>query len=339
MVTAVTRGKRAERRAASLEWTVAAAAAKPKKTDTMMVETDDGGFMMLDTEAIRSAGDTPQGADASTGHDHGGGPGSDGRAERSSSAAGATASGGTGTTGLGMVQAVALRWAMIARRAAATYSYNEWLRRPAAAATQHRWSVSVSSSGNYPTVQGTTTSGGNGDGNPAGAGRNASQGGVGAGHGGAPPRDVAPGRGGRAGRITADRREREGQIAQDHEIRGLYGTMPVTMGVQWREDPLYHEVAAHLDGEALRRFATVMETVAREDENMTTLASMLRRFATVMETVAREDENMTTLASMLRAKYMTRRTTPEVVDLLSGRRQMRGGRLLEYAQSLREIAG
>ncbi|OWZ17072.1 hypothetical protein PHMEG_0009034 [Phytophthora megakarya] len=56
------------------------------------------------------------------------------------------------------------------------------------------------------------------------------------------------------------------------------------------------------------------------------------------ETVAPRDENIETLAGMLRAKYMTRRTTPEVVDLLSARRQMRGERLLEYAQSLREIA-
>ncbi|EGZ27238.1 hypothetical protein PHYSODRAFT_414297, partial [Phytophthora sojae] len=77
---------------------------------------------------------------------------------------------------------------------------------------------------------------------------------------------------------------------------------------------LYHEVAAYLDGEAQRWLATVMETVAPGDENIDTLASMLR------------------------AKYMTRRTTPEVVDLLNACRQMRGERLLEYAQSLREIA-
>ncbi|KAG6614612.1 Retrovirus Polyprotein [Phytophthora cinnamomi] len=40
---------------------------------------------------------------------------------------------------------------------------------------------------------------------------------------------------------------------------------------------------------------------------------------------------------MLRAKYMTQRTGPEVVDLLNARRQTRGERLVEYAQSLREI--
>ncbi|KAE9157154.1 hypothetical protein PF004_g32332 [Phytophthora fragariae] len=57
-----------------------------------------------------------------------------------------------------------------------------------------------------------------------------------------------------------------------------------------------------------------------------------------METVPESEENIGTLADMLRAKYVTRRTGPEVVDLLNSRRQMRGERLLEYAQSLREIA-
>jgi hypothetical protein len=97
-------------------------------------------------------------------------------------------------------------------------------------------------------------------------------------------------------------------------VRAEVRRQAVTMGVQWRDDQLYHEVAAHLEGEAQRWFATVMETVPRNDESIGTLAGMLR------------------------AKYMTRRTTPEVVDLLSARRQMRGERLLEYAQSLREIA-
>ncbi|GMF47793.1 unnamed protein product [Phytophthora fragariaefolia] len=113
-------------------------------------------------------------------------------------------------------------------------------------------------------------------------------------------------------------------------FKGLDDTMPVTMwlrtvrtevrrqavtlGVQWRDGQRYHEVAANLEGEAQRWFATVMETVARSDESIGTLANMLR------------------------AKYMTRRTTPEVVDLLGARRQMRGERLLEFAQSLREIA-
>ncbi|EGZ08685.1 hypothetical protein PHYSODRAFT_524474, partial [Phytophthora sojae] len=86
------------------------------------------------------------------------------------------------------------------------------------------------------------------------------------------------------------------------------------MGVEWQEKQLYHEVAAHLEGEAQRLFATVMETVPESEESIGTLADMLR------------------------AKYMTRRTGPEVMDLLHSRRQMRGERLLEYAQSLREIA-
>ncbi|OWZ10126.1 hypothetical protein PHMEG_00017071 [Phytophthora megakarya] len=77
---------------------------------------------------------------------------------------------------------------------------------------------------------------------------------------------------------------------------------------------LYHEVAAHLDGEAQRWFATVMESVSREDENITTLSTMLR------------------------TKYMTKRSGPEIVDLHNPRRQMHGERLVGYAQSLREIA-
>ncbi|EGZ22813.1 hypothetical protein PHYSODRAFT_481760, partial [Phytophthora sojae] len=85
------------------------------------------------------------------------------------------------------------------------------------------------------------------------------------------------------------------------------------MGVYWSDGQLYHEVASYLDGEARRWFATVMESVPPEEENINTLAGMLR------------------------AKYMTQRTTPEVVDLLNARRQMRGERLVEYAQFLREI--
>ncbi|KAE9317596.1 hypothetical protein PF008_g18700 [Phytophthora fragariae] len=56
-----------------------------------------------------------------------------------------------------------------------------------------------------------------------------------------------------------------------------------------------------------------------------------------MESVPEDEENINTLAGMLRAKYITQRTGPEVVDLLNERRQMRGERLVEYAQSLREI--
>ncbi|OWY90692.1 hypothetical protein PHMEG_00041063, partial [Phytophthora megakarya] len=114
------------------------------------------------------------------------------------------------------------------------------------------------------------------------------------------------------------------------KFKGLDDTMPVTMwlktvraeirrqavtsGTQWADAQLYHEVAAHLDGEAQRWFATVMESVSRENENITTLSTMLR------------------------TKYMTQRSGPEVVDLLNARRQMRGERLVDYAQSLREIA-
>ncbi|KAE8892017.1 hypothetical protein PF003_g23844 [Phytophthora fragariae] len=57
-----------------------------------------------------------------------------------------------------------------------------------------------------------------------------------------------------------------------------------------------------------------------------------------MESVQPEEESINTLATMLRAKYMTQRSGPEVVDLLDARRQMRGERLVDYAQALREIA-
>ncbi|KAJ8538959.1 hypothetical protein ON010_g12913 [Phytophthora cinnamomi] len=85
------------------------------------------------------------------------------------------------------------------------------------------------------------------------------------------------------------------------------------MGVEWSDGQLYHEVASHLDGEAKPWFATVMEPVPPSEENINTLAGMLR------------------------AKYLTQHTTPEVVDLLNARRQMRGKRLVEYAHSLKDI--
>ncbi|OWZ15169.1 hypothetical protein PHMEG_00011232 [Phytophthora megakarya] len=43
-----------------------------------------------------------------------------------------------------------------------------------------------------------------------------------------------------------------------------------------------------------------------------------RWFATIMETVAPAEENINMLAGMLRAKYLTQRTSQEVVDLLNG---------------------
>ncbi|EGZ28801.1 hypothetical protein PHYSODRAFT_474184 [Phytophthora sojae] len=85
------------------------------------------------------------------------------------------------------------------------------------------------------------------------------------------------------------------------------------MGVIWNDKQLYHEVAAHFEGEAQRWFATVMESVAEADENINTMAAMLR------------------------AKCMAQRTNPKVVDLLNARQQMRGERLVEYAQALRKI--
>ncbi|KAG6617724.1 Retrovirus Polyprotein [Phytophthora cinnamomi] len=88
----------------------------------------------------------------------------------------------------------------------------------------------------------------------------------------------------------------------------------VATGMQWTGAQLYHEVALNLDGEAMRWFATVVKSLPPEEETINTLAEMLR------------------------TKYVTQRSGPEVIDLLHARRQMRGERLLDYAQSLREIA-
>ncbi|EGZ18305.1 hypothetical protein PHYSODRAFT_459591, partial [Phytophthora sojae] len=74
-------------------------------------------------------------------------------------------------------------------------------------------------------------------------------------------------------------------------VRAEVRRQAATMGVQWSDGQLYHEVAAHLDGEAKRWFATVMESVPPEEENINTLAGMLR------------------------AKYMTQDTTPERGDV------------------------
>ncbi|GMF58808.1 unnamed protein product [Phytophthora fragariaefolia] len=76
------------------------------------------------------------------------------------------------------------------------------------------------------------------------------------------------------------------------KLKGLDDTMPgtmwlktvraevrpqaATMGVQWSDRQLYHEVASPLDGEARRWFATVMESVQPEEEMINTLAGMLR---------------------------------------------------------------
>lgn len=96
-------------------------------------------------------------------------------------------------------------------------------------------------------------------------------------------------------------------------VRAEVRRQAATMGVIWNDKQLYHEVAAHFEGEAQRWFATVMESVAEADENINTMAAMLR------------------------AKCMAQRTNPKVVDLLNARQQMRGERLVEYAQALRKI--
>ncbi|POM66321.1 Hypothetical protein PHPALM_17835 [Phytophthora palmivora] len=97
-------------------------------------------------------------------------------------------------------------------------------------------------------------------------------------------------------------------------VRAKVRRQAATMGVEWRDDQLYHEMTSYLEEEAQRWFATVMESVAPEAENIETLATMLPE------------------------KYMTQRSGPEVVDLPNASWQMRGERLAAYARSLREIA-
>jgi hypothetical protein len=296
MATTTGRTERAERRSASRS----RAAAKPKDTRTVTVETDDdGGTLMLETEAIRAAGDTPSGATA------GNEPGNLGR--DANRPAGGSAGGG-GTQDHGDEEGDPPEPVQQTDEAQGP-TRGSRLPRAARSTTHER--------GEY--------SGG------TNAGR---QGSANTGQERAPPWSVES-----MGAATEQHtpaplqpivvRERAKSL-KITKFKGLDDLMPVTMwlktvraevwrqvvtmGVQWRDDQLYHEVAAHLEGEAQRWFATVMESVARENESIGTLASMLK------------------------AKYMTRRTTPEVVDLLNARRQMRGERLLEYAQSLREIA-
>ncbi|KAE8999351.1 hypothetical protein PR001_g19081 [Phytophthora rubi] len=288
MTTVSEREVRAQRRSISREQT--AATTQTKQAETLTVETDDeSGTMTLETDEIRVT-DTPHGQGGTDSDDtprNDAAPGSTNRPFTTGAWSGGTVATGDALGGDG--------GRTTARQVVPTRGTS--VREDAGSGMSHD---------------------GTGE--------------TGTGHGRTPPREPA---GSRSTRrewapqqpIVVREKAKTLKIAN---FKGLDDAMPitmwlktvraevrrqaVTMGIQWRDDQLYHEVAAHLEGEAQRWFATVMETVGRDDESIGTLASMLR------------------------AKYMTRRTTPEVVDLLSARRQMRGERLLEYAQSLREIA-
>ncbi|KAE8909810.1 hypothetical protein PF005_g27164 [Phytophthora fragariae] len=290
------RDERAERRAASID---RAAAAKQQVT-TRIVDTDDRGTVTLSTEEIRTAtGNTPLGAGVSAGIGHlddggsgrGARTGGDGRAvgdAREVAGTGVTPATATGAQAIGGPS-------------------NDGTRGPGTTAAR-------------PDTTASRNDDGHGGMGPART---------------PPPRQLAPeamravGTPAVAPPAPIVIREKAKSLKLT-KFKGLDDAMPVTMwlktvreevrrqavtrGVNWQEKQLYHEVAAHLEGEAQRWFATVMETVPESEENIGTLADMLR------------------------AKYVTRRTGPEVVDLLNSRRQMRGERLLEFAQSLREIA-
>ncbi|KAG6608938.1 Retrovirus Polyprotein [Phytophthora cinnamomi] len=282
------RDQRANRRAASVERAavVAAEAAKQRQTATITLDADDGATVTLATEEIRqTAGNTPVARAAgmsggNSGDASGNRTSGDGNGDPSCSTANAGASASTLDTTAGDT-------AMNAGVTAAT-------------------------------IRGGTSASGNG------------------GQGGAGFDSTPPARRTATAASSAEQAPARPIIVREKakalkltKFKGLDDVMPVsmwlktvraevrrqavTMGVEWREKQLYHEVASHLEGEAQRWFATVMESVPESQETIDTLSDMLR------------------------AKYMPQRTGPEVVDLLNARRQMRGERLVEYAQALREI--
>ncbi|KAE8976625.1 hypothetical protein PR001_g25362 [Phytophthora rubi] len=272
----------------------------------MTLETDDGGLVTLDTEEIRpSTGNTPMGT--GSGGTNASGPGNSGPSTGDQGTGGTTA-----TTGTGGGDTVA---------GSGDRGQDQVRER----------SGHAGGSGSDRRGDDTGAVRGGGDAARAGAGMT-NTGGAGRGR---TPTLVD------AGRTEANSWALDGAPARPIVVRekvkslkltkfkGLDDSMPMTMwlktvraevrrqaatmGVIWNDKQLYHEVAAHFEGEAQRWFATVMESVAEVDENINTLAAMLQ------------------------AKYMAQRTNPEVVDLLNARRQMRGERLVEYAQALREI--
>ncbi|EGZ24703.1 hypothetical protein PHYSODRAFT_325794 [Phytophthora sojae] len=266
MATTVARDERAQRRAASAERTAAeaaAAAAKQQKpSGGMTVETDEGGTQVsvtLGMAEIRSAGDTPLGTS--------GGDGAGGRTAGSDN--------GSGQPGR--------------RRAPAGSGDVEGRGRPSGDAGSSGGSGSPSSdsvtqpgpsvdvAGHSGAIVDLTNIGGDGG---RGSARQSQ----------APP-PPPPARGTGVGMTPAGGPSRmqapppplvvceKAKSLKLSKFKGLNDSMPVTMwlktvraevrrqaatmGVQWTEEQLYHEVAAHLDGEAQRWFATVMETCCR----------------------------------------------------------------------------
>ncbi|OWZ01509.1 hypothetical protein PHMEG_00027082 [Phytophthora megakarya] len=279
------RDARAERRAASQERFTAASKAKTQ-TPRLTLDTDDGGSLILDSAEIQnSTGQTPLGSMIQHSQVSGSGAGHGGN--------GGSAGAGGDDAGHG--------------------------RNPP---RQPQQRGSVNTAGGRQQAEMAGLGGGHGD---AGAGHVSPP----------PPPPPAPMTSMTSGTtqpgVTQQIVFREKpKSLKLTKFKGLDDSMPVTMwlktvraevrrqavtsGVVWQEKQLYHEVAAHLEGEAQRWFATVMESVPEDRKSINTLADMLR------------------------TKYMGQRTGPELVDLLNERRQTRGEQLIEYAQSLREIA-
>ncbi|KAG6612617.1 Retrovirus Polyprotein [Phytophthora cinnamomi] len=297
------REERAQRRAASTERATAAAAeaAKRQHTTAITLVTGDGGTVMLSTDEIRRAsGDTPT---ATTIGQSGGGTSAGGDAAGADSGQ-RTVRGSRGSDGDSHASGVP--------RGPGGGNAGTGADTPTGTDTTAEATICTPLTGSRGDAAGT-----GGDGGPGGAGT---------GRGPATPVTTTMSEAEPARPIIVREKAKSLKLTK---FKGLDDVMPVTMwlktvraevrrqavtmSVEWRDKQLYHEVASNLEGEAQRWFATVMESVPESEENINTLADMLR------------------------AKYMTQHTGPEVVDLLNARRQMRGERLVEYTQSLREI--
>ncbi|EGZ13674.1 hypothetical protein PHYSODRAFT_335423 [Phytophthora sojae] len=278
----VARDERAQRRAASAERAAAEAARRAKETTEVTVDTGDSSTLTLESSVITStSGDTPLGSasdgrgGAGSGHpggdgQAGGGRGRTGRdegagsgrepaggndGERSTSGSsgdvarsnltggdttptagdGGRCGGGHGDDGHGGDGGHGER---VGQREAAT-----------------------SFSGDYVDLTGTGGGGGHG--------------GAGPGRASTPPPTLGAARM-RAVAAPIVVREKAKALKLT-KFKGVDDTMPVsmwlktvrqevrrqavTMGVEWNENQLYQEVASHLEGEAKRWFATVMESV------------------------------------------------------------------------------
>ncbi|KAE8956073.1 hypothetical protein PF011_g31598 [Phytophthora fragariae] len=231
------RAQRAQRRAAS-----------PGPTTVTTLETEDGATVTLSTEEIRrTPGNTPVAADGSGQRDLGSSGGSDAPAGQSDGSGGDGGgredSGSQQSNTNANANANADATSETATMDVSGSGGGDWAgtRRPPPPPPQPR-EAATSASGRGPTQAG------------------------------APQRPI----------IVREK----AKTLKLKKFKGLDDTMPVTMwlktvraevrrqavslGVTWQEKQLYHEVASNLDGEAQRWFATVMESVPEDEENINT---------------------------------------------------------------------